>query len=257
MIDGGAGRDYIAGGNGDDVLVGGTGNDRLIGGRGNDRLTGDAEDGTRGRNDRDVFVLHDGTRSGNDVITDFDLNGFFWGESSYDTLRVDFGGLRWSLSSAFDMVRFTWFIEHDGDADTDALLDGSDLIFVFDRNASGEITDSVRLVDVVGTDGLSPFILRLASVDPIMEEDVFTGTQPLFLSNSDASGFVKAQPDAPIVSEVADATDTLGPEWLSWDESPAIANLQNHDRVGTEPGLEWLHWGDMDREEDAVLDTLI
>ena len=63
VLMGGRGEDRIDGGSSGDVLMGGGGSDQLDGGRGRDVLTGGGG--------RDSFVFEE--RSGDDVITDFDV----------------------------------------------------------------------------------------------------------------------------------------------------------------------------------------
>ena len=56
-----------------------------------------------------------------------------------------------------DFLDFIDFIETDGDSSTDAIQDGSDLIFVFGHDSENPdiITQSVRLEDVIGNRSLS------------------------------------------------------------------------------------------------------
>ncbi len=67
LLIGGRGADTINGGLGDDVLSGGAGNDRLFGDKGDDSLSGGLGE------DHFIFSRFGvGTRSGNDIITDFE-----------------------------------------------------------------------------------------------------------------------------------------------------------------------------------------
>ena len=165
-LDGTPDADVLEGGDGNDIIKGYQGSDTIIAGLGNDYLRGDGPAGERYKRDRDVFELGEATGMGNDVIADFDTNNWRGGEKSFDTVNFSFAGRDWSLSTGRDVFRFARFIERDGDGRTDALLDGRDLVFVFDRDADGNITDSLRLVDVVGKDGLGKGkLLKRASVD--------------------------------------------------------------------------------------------
>lgn len=84
-IDGGSGADTIRGDSGDDTLSGGTGNDTLLGdagadiisgGEGDDHIMGGVGNDTlTGGADSDVFIFVE--NSGNDTITDFDVDEDF------------------------------------------------------------------------------------------------------------------------------------------------------------------------------------
>ncbi|QAY77373.1 tandem-95 repeat protein [Sphingosinicella sp. BN140058] len=81
ILSGGAGNDILTGNGGNDQLNGGTGLDQLLGGSGNDRIDGgDDADQLTGDAGNDVFVFRKGEAHG-DVITDFDGNGRFAGDS--------------------------------------------------------------------------------------------------------------------------------------------------------------------------------
>lgn len=149
-------NDSLSGGDTDDIIVGGRGSDTLLGGAGNDVLTGDQTNGRKGRNDQDIFEFGDIDLFpiGNDVITDFDTNNFNGGESNFDTLSFRLGGEDFALSTGRAILEFANFIDNDADAETGTLIDGNDIIFVFGRNSQGIISDSIRLKDVVGDDGL-------------------------------------------------------------------------------------------------------
>ena len=202
IIDGLQGDDFIEGGDGNDTLIGGLGSDVLIGGAGDDVLTGDAVNGARDRFDRDIFVLGDvqNTSIGNDTITDFDTNNFFGGESNFDTLSFTFNNRNFNLSTGLDILSFVFTIEHDGDVDTDAIRDGNDLIFVFARNENGEITDSIRLENIIGDDGVTDGFLNLVSVDDITDQDVFA-------DNNDVDNNIPT-PDDDVLSGTS-ADDTI------------------------------------------------
>lgn len=147
----------ITGGDGNDFLVGGRGSDILFGGAGDDVLTGDQTNGGSGLLDRDLFVFGDIDQEdiGNDVVTDFDTNNFRGGERNFDTATLTFGGSEFSLSTGRDFVNLVRFLQRDGIDDTDAILDGDDILFVFSRDDNGRVTESIRFQDVVGDDGLS------------------------------------------------------------------------------------------------------
>jgi len=70
-------------------------------------------------------------------------------------LNFTFNGQDFSLSTGEDIVEFVRYIESDGDRATDAILDGNDIIFVFNRNDEGGITDSIRLEGVLNDDGIT------------------------------------------------------------------------------------------------------
>ena len=171
--------DILEGNDLDNVLIGDTGSDVLIGSRGNDIFVTDAINGDNGRFDQDVIRLGnvDGNDTGNDVITDFDVNRNNRSENNFDSLEFTFNGVNFTLSSRNDFRNFVRLIETDGDINTDAILDGSDLIFVFGRDSGDPsiITSSIRLEDVLGQNGLSLSRLQSDSVDIIgtAELDVF------------------------------------------------------------------------------------
>ena len=156
-LNGSSGDDTLSGFDGNDILVGGLGSDTLNGGAGNDTLTSDAASGARGSYDRDVFVFGDVQNEsiGNDVITDFDVNGFNGGEVSFDTLSLRLGAQDFELSTGSDIVYFAQVLAQDGNANTAAFSDGQDIIFVFGRDSDGAIINSIRLEGVIGDDGLT------------------------------------------------------------------------------------------------------
>ena len=164
----------ISGGDDDDVLVGGIGSDVLVGGAGDDILIGDQTDGGSGGQDQDTFVFGDIDQSaiGNDVITDFDTNNFRGGESNFDTATFTIDGRDFSLSTGRDFIRFINYIESDGDSDTDAILDGDDIVFVFSRDGNGTVTNSIRFKNIVGDDGLTQRRLNRTSIDQIVDETI-------------------------------------------------------------------------------------
>ncbi|WP_415400631.1 RHS repeat-associated core domain-containing protein [Tateyamaria sp. SN3-11] len=92
-------------------------------------------------------------------------------EHTFDRLDFVFAGQSYSLSSKWDFLHFTRFIEHDGDRDTDALINQNahvkDLTFSFGAGRGG-----VTLRDVVGRD-LSRQALRSRSVDYCGVVDTF------------------------------------------------------------------------------------
>ena len=166
-IFGGGGADLLAGLEGDDVLVGGTGGDALIGGGGDDVLVGDGQNGERGLFDRDLFVYVQEDGSGNDTVTDFDVNGFFGFEANFDTLLIRRNGENEFLDTAFDLTVFAAELNFDDDADTGAFFDGDDLVFVFGRDEDGFVNQSIRLQDVIGPDAVDGqdvdlFLLQVA-----------------------------------------------------------------------------------------------
>ena len=179
-IVGSDGDDEIEATGEDGTLVGGTGSDILIGSTGNDVFTTDLINGDKDRNDQDVIRLGnvDGNDTGNDVITDFDVNRNNRSENNFDTLEFTFQGINHSLSSRNDILNFVAFIESDGDVNTDAIVEGNDLILIFGRDSENPdmITSSIRLVDVVGQNGLSFDRLRSNSVDELGEfqDDIFS-----------------------------------------------------------------------------------
>nr|WP_244954644.1 Ig-like domain-containing protein [Rhodothalassium salexigens] len=148
-IDGGGGDDTLEGNAGDDTLIGGAGDDMLRGGLGDDTLTGSGSGG--GGGDRNVFALGDvsARHEGDDVITDFDVNG--GGETGFDTLTFRFDGQDYALQTSEQFLDFINEITTDGRDDTSARVDGADLVFDF-----GATVGSVRLEGVVGPDGLDP-----------------------------------------------------------------------------------------------------
>ena len=181
------GDDVIFGTGGDDILVGGLGSDILTGGAGNDTLTGGQEGGRNGSRDQDVFVFEDvqNTPIGNDVITDFDTNNFNGGERNFDTLSLSFNGEDLNIATGRDVNEFAQLLASDGDVDTGAFEDnGDDIVFVFDRDGNGGVTDSIRLVDVIGDDGieggvLQTFVATVPENAPVIDEPVIedeTGT---------------------------------------------------------------------------------
>ena len=188
------GDDTLTGSDADDNLVGGRGSDLLFGSPGDDIFVTDAINGDNFNDDRDVINLGnvDGNDTGNDVVTDFDTNNRFGGENNHDTLQFTFNGVDFSLSTGQDLLDFVRFIENDGDRGTDAIRDGSDLIFVFGRDDANPdiITSSIRLEDVVGDDGLTSGNLNRRSVDQLgsSELDIFASSDPVEVgSNSNDS----------------------------------------------------------------------
>ena len=157
------------------LITGNRGSDVLEGTSANDIITTSAANGASDSNARDVINLGniEPGSIGNDVITDFDTNNFRGGENNFDTLSFSFNGQDFSLSTGEDIVDFVRYIESDGDIETDAILDGNDIIFVFNRNEDGGITDSIRLEDVFGGDGITQGRLNRASIDRLSDADVF------------------------------------------------------------------------------------
>ena len=167
----------LVGGVANDVIVGGAGSDILFGGAGNDTLTGDQTNGGRFGRDQDTFAISTIAPGsiGNDVITDFDVNNLNGGERNFDTLTLSLGGDDFSLSTGQQFLDFANLLDNNGNDDSGTLIDGDDIIFVFGRNSLGFITDSVRLKDVIGDDGLTN--AALAAFDRVGESgrlDVFT-----------------------------------------------------------------------------------
>lgn len=188
IISGYGGNDLIEGGDGADTLIGGRGSDTFIGGAGDDILTSDQANGSNNYYDRDVFQYGsvDTADIGNDVITDFDTNNYRGGESNYDRLNFTFDGIDFSISTGRDIVNFVRYIEHDGDTNTDALRDGNDIIFVFQRDEGGSITDSIRLEDVIGDDGIWNYRLNNASIDNLSNLDAFRANGEISAASADA-----------------------------------------------------------------------
>ena len=110
-IVGSDGDDEIEATGEDGTLVGGTGSDILIGSTGNDVFTTDLINGDKDRNDQDVIRLGnvDGNDTGNDVITEFDVNRNNRSENNFDTLEFTFQGINHSLSSRNDILNFCCF----------------------------------------------------------------------------------------------------------------------------------------------------
>jgi len=176
VLNGADSFDALFGEGGNDTLIGGRGSDILEGGTGDDILTGDAANGGNDRNDQDIFVFGDvdNTSIGNDVITDFDTNNFNGGENNFDTLSLLFGGETQELSTGSDIIAFAELLNTDADADTGAFRDGDDLVFVIQRDALGELLDSIRLEDVIGDDGITDSRLYDALVEDF-EAELFMG----------------------------------------------------------------------------------
>lgn len=189
MLAGGSGNDAVLGGAGDDTLTGEAGDDTLVGGLGDDRLEGGAGDdtltggeagstpaGAGSTSDRNIFVVGAGT----DAVLDFDIDG--GGETSFDTLVIDFDftavpgiapdagtaltalGTQ-GLSTTEDILHFVALIETDGLGETDAIIDGADLVLVLARDEAGAATDSVRLADIIDGPDLSREALLEANAD--------------------------------------------------------------------------------------------
>ncbi len=156
-IDGEEGDDIVLGNQGNDTIIGGEGDDYLDGGLGNDIMIGGVKgapfDGPGNTQDRNTFVVG----QGNDTVVDFDISS--GDEVTYDTLKFNFDGVDYELSTTWDFLDFIKVIETDGDRRTDAIVDEYDLILVFAREdnggVDGAITDSVRLKDVLSTDDLN------------------------------------------------------------------------------------------------------
>ena len=164
----------LNGGASDDFLVGGSGSDVLVGGAGNDILTGDETDGGSGGQDQDTFVFGDIDQLdiGNDVITDFDTNNFRGGESNFDTATFTFGGQNFSLNTGISFIRLIRALRDDGNADSEAILDGDDILLVFSRDQNGAVTESIRFQDIVGDDGLTTRRLNRNNIGQITNETV-------------------------------------------------------------------------------------
>ena len=160
---------------GSNSIIGNRGSDILNGTSGDDIITTSAANGASDRYARDTINIGEIQPGsiGNDVITDFDANNFRGGESNFDTLNFTFNGQDFSLSTGEDIVDFVRYIESDGDIETDAILDGNDIIFVFNRNEDGGITDSIRLEGILNDDGITQYRLNAASIDSLTDEDVF------------------------------------------------------------------------------------
>ena len=105
------------------------------------------------------------------MITDFDTNNFRGGERNFDTVTFTFGGENYSLSTGRDFLNFINILGRDGDDNTDALLDGDDIIFVFGRNEAGFITNSIRFNGLAGDDGLTSRRLSRSSIVNIGESE--------------------------------------------------------------------------------------
>ena len=124
------------------------------------------------RFDRDLFVFGnvDQQDIGNDVITDFDTNNFRGGERNFDTATLTFGGRDFSLSTGEEFVSLVQFLQNDGNDDTDAILDGDDILFVFSRDDQGTVTESIRFQNIVGGDGLTVSRLNDNNIGEITNE---------------------------------------------------------------------------------------
>jgi len=134
-------------------VVAGSGSNTIVSGSGNDVITNSV--------------------TGNDVITDFDTDNFRGGGRNFDTLSFTFKGEDYDLSTGRDFVNFVRTIERDGDSNTDAIRDGDDLIFVFARDEDGNITNSIRLQNIIGDDGITDGRLNRASIDDLSGADIF------------------------------------------------------------------------------------
>lgn len=89
-------------------------------------------------------------------------------------MTFTFGGENYSLSIGRDFLDFINILGRDGDDNTDALLDGDDIIFVFGRNEAGFITNSIRFNGLAGDDGLTSRRLSRSAIDDLDDEsDVF------------------------------------------------------------------------------------
>ena len=219
--------DFLEGNDLNNVLIGDRGSDVLVGSRGNDVFITDAVNGNFNGNDRDVIRLGnvDGNDSGNDVVTDFDVNGTNGGENNFDALEFTFNDQDFSISSRNDIRRFVRFIERDGDVRTDAILDGNDLILVFGRDSEDPsiITSSVRLEDVVGQNGLTQGRLRRDSVDLIgtAELDVFFASGAVEIGSTAGETLVGGEANDVIVGGAG--SDTLfggaGNDTLTGDQT--------------------------------------
>ena len=126
---------------------------------------------TRPLDTRTTFDLGDVT---NGPATEFEIPVFDVNkghEQSFDRLDFVFNGQSYSLSSKWDFLHFTYFIEHDGDPDTDALISqdvhNRDLTFSFGAGRGG-----VTLRNVIGWD-LPRSALRYKSADFCGVADTF------------------------------------------------------------------------------------
>ena len=103
------------------------------------------------------------TDGGNVVVSDFDVDG--GGEQTFDTYGLRLGSQVLELQTAEEFEKAVFVFEHDGRGNTDAVIDGSDLVFVSGRNDRDEVTESVRFEDILDGNDLSEQNLAAQGVD--------------------------------------------------------------------------------------------
>jgi hypothetical protein len=69
------------------------------------------------------------------------------------------------VKSAEDLLDFIKLLESDGNGDTQVMIDGVDLLFIFDRDNNDLATDGVRLEGIVGDDVSRKQILNAGASD--------------------------------------------------------------------------------------------
>ncbi|MEL6760434.1 MAG: hypothetical protein AAFP04_08500, partial [Myxococcota bacterium] len=186
VIFGGAGQDRLFGNAGADRLYGGEDSDFLHGGRGDDVLDGGPGNdvitmgGFAPRGSGQSTVIYSG---GGDVVVDFDTNGRDGseGESTFDTLDIQWPGFERVLSTGADFVAFATELESDGDTDTDAFIaNGTDLVFDF-----GDGENFIILLDVIEPEDSDSSVIDLTRSDFIVDLDQVGSVDVIEVGESD------------------------------------------------------------------------
>lgn len=123
--------DVVSSGRGDDYIYTAAGNDRVTAGAGDDRIvTGVGRD----------TIYFKSTTDGDDTVWDFDLRTSK-SDAEYDTLRVSFAGKSYVLSTEAQFADMIERLRTDSRSDTDAIVDGEDLVLDFGPS-------SIRFIDL-------------------------------------------------------------------------------------------------------------
>lgn len=88
------------------------------------------------------------TGGGNSTVIDFDVDG--GNEKTFDTYDFAHDGKSITLRTTEDFLDLAEAFLSDGDDATDAVTEGTDLVFVTARDGDGRATASVRFEDIVG-----------------------------------------------------------------------------------------------------------
>ena len=74
------------------------------------------------------------------------------------------------MSTGTDFIDFAALLNSDASDTTGAFSDGDDVVLVFQRDALGEVVDSIRLEDVIGDDGITAAAFESLEADDVTDE---------------------------------------------------------------------------------------